>query len=140
MPPLADKNKRVPSTLTAIEATHVPADPATPAPVLLAYTPGRTFFSVCALEPNARAAVNVVWKSRTYVLHLAVSAEPYGAVTFYEDELAGRSAALQRRVTPEVLLGLLDRAKWYALVAGQYPAGIRAARPRHQTQDHQSAR
>src|SRR6202011_5490171 len=39
----------------------------------------------------------------------------------YEDELAGRSAALQRRVTPEVLLGLLDRAKSYALIAGQYP-------------------
>lgn len=110
-----------PSALTAIEAAHVSADPATPAPVLLAYTPGRTFFSVRALEPAARAAVNVVWKNRTFVLRLAVSAEPYGSVTFYEDDLAGRSAALQRRVTPEVLLGLLDRAKGFALVAAQYP-------------------
>lgn len=110
-----------PSALTAIEAAHVSADPATPAPVLLAYTPGRTFFSVRALEPAARAAVNVVWKNRTFVLRLAVSAEPYGSVTFYEDDLAGRSAALQRRVTPEVLLGLLDRAKGFALIAGQYP-------------------
>jgi len=110
-----------PSALTAIEAAHVSADPATPAPVLLAYTPGRTFFSVRALEPDARAAVNVVWKNKTYVLRFAVSPEPYGSVTFYEDELAGRSAALQRRVTPEVLLGLLDRAKNYGLIAGQYP-------------------
>jgi hypothetical protein len=110
-----------PSALTAIEAAQVSADPATPAPVLLAYTPGRTFFSVRALEPNARAAVNVVWKNKTFVLRFAVSAEPYGSVTFYEDELAGRSAALQRRVTPEVLLGLLDRAKGYGLIAGQYP-------------------
>jgi hypothetical protein len=110
-----------PSSLTAIEAAHVSADPATPAPVLLAYTPGRTFFSVRALESDARAAVNVVWKNKTYVLRFAASPEPYGSVTFYEDELAGRSAALQRRVTPEVLLGLLDRAKNYALISGQYP-------------------
>jgi len=110
-----------PSTLTAIEGAHISASPDTPAPVLLSYTPGRTFFSVRALEPNARAAVNVVWKSKTYVLRFAVSALPYGSVTFYEDELVGRSAALQRRVTPEVLLGLLDRAKSYALIAQQYP-------------------
>ena len=110
-----------PSALTAIEGAHVSASPETPAPVLLAYTPGRTFFSVRALEPNARAAVNVVWKNKTYVLHFAVSAEPCGSVTFYEDELAGRSVALQRRITPEVLLSLLDRAKSYALIAQQYP-------------------
>lgn len=110
-----------PSALTAIEGAHISADLATPAPVLLAYTPGRTFFSVRAVDPAARAAVNVVWKNKTYVLRFAASAEAYGSVTFYEDELAGRSAALQRRVTPEVLLGLLDRAKGYALIAEQYP-------------------
>lgn len=110
-----------PSALTAIEAAHVSADPATPAPVLLAYTPGRTFFSVRALEPDARAAVNVVWKNKTYVLRFAVGAEAYGSVTFYEDELAGRSAALQRRVTPEVLFALLDRAKSHAIIVQQYP-------------------
>lgn len=110
-----------PSALTAIEGANVSASPETPAPVLLAYTPGRTFFSVRALEPNARAAVNVVWKNKTYVLRFAVAPEPFGSVTFYEDELAGRSASLQRRVTPEVLLSLLDRAKSFALVAQQYP-------------------
>ncbi len=110
-----------PSSLTAIEAANVSANPETPAPVLLAYTPGRTFFSVRALEPTAKAAVNVVWKNKTYVLRFAVSAEPFGSVTFYEDEIAGRSAALHRRVTPEVLLALLDRAKNYALISTQYP-------------------
>lgn len=113
-----------PSALTAIEAANVSASPETPAPVLLAYTPGRTFFSVRALEPAAKAAVNVVWKNKTYVLHFAVSAEPYGSVTFYEDDLAGRSVALHRRVTPEVLLSLLDRAKSFALVAQQYPEAM----------------
>jgi len=110
-----------PSALTAIEGANVSASPETPAPVLLAYTPGRTFFSVRALEPNARAAINVVWKNKTYVLRFAVGPEPFGSVTFYEDEIAGRSASLHRRVTPEALLSLLDRAKNFSLVAQQYP-------------------
>lgn len=113
-----------PSALTAIEGANVSASPETPAPVLLAYTPGRAFFSVRALEPNARAAVNVVWKNKTYVLRFAISPEPYGSVTFYEDELAGRSASLHRRVTPDVLLGILDRAKNFPLVATQYPEAV----------------
>ncbi len=113
-----------PSSLTAIEAANVSANPETPAPVLLAYTPGRTFFSVRALEPAAKAAVNVVWKNKTYVLRFFVNAESYGSVTFYEDDLAGRSAALHRRVTPETLLGLLDRAKSFALVSAQYPEAV----------------
>jgi hypothetical protein len=113
-----------PSALTALEAANVSATPDTPAPVLLAYTPGRTFFSVRALEPNARAAVNVVWKNKTFVLRFAAGAQPYGSVTFYEDALAGRSPSLQHRVTPEVLLGLLDRAKSYALIRAQYPEAV----------------
>lgn len=113
-----------PSALTAIEAANVSTNPDTPAPVLLAYTPGRTFFSVRALEPAAKAAVNVVWKNKTYVLRFAVAPEPYGAVTFYENELAGRSTSLQRRVSPESLLVLLDRAKGYALTRTQYPEAV----------------
>lgn len=113
-----------PSALTAIEGANVSANPETPAPVLLAYTPGRTFFSVRALEPAAKAAVNVVWKNKTYVLRFAAGAEPYGSVTFYEDELAGPRAAQQRRVSPGVLLGLLDRAKGYTLTRVQYPEAV----------------
>jgi len=113
-----------PSAITAIEGANVSASPETPAPVLLAYTPGRYFFSVRALEPDARAAVNVVWRNKTYVIRFATGADPCGSVTFYEDELAGRSPALQRRVTPEVLLGLLDRAKSFQLIATQYPETV----------------
>jgi len=113
-----------PSALTAIEAANVSTSAETPAPVLLAYTPGRYFFSVRALDPAAKAAVNVVWRNKTYVIHFVTGAEPYGSVTFYEDELAGRSAVLRRRVTPEVLLGLLDRAKSFGLVAQQYPEAV----------------
>src|SRR4051812_28295923 len=60
-----------PSAPTAIEAANVSASPETVAPVMLTYTPGRYFFSVRATEPNARGAINVVWKNKTYVLRFA---------------------------------------------------------------------
>ncbi len=113
-----------PSAITAIEGANISGNPETPAPVLLAYTPGRYFFSVRAVEPNAKAAINVVWKNRTFVLRFAVSEQPYGSVTFYEDELTGRNTNLQRRVSPDVLLGLLDRAKSHRLVEMQYPEAV----------------
>ena len=113
-----------PSAITAIEGANVSASPETPAPLLLAYTPGRYFFSVRALDPTAKAAVNVVWKNKTYVLRFVTGPEPYGSVTFYEDELAGRSAGIRRRVSPELLLGLLDRAKSFGLMQTQYPEAV----------------
>jgi hypothetical protein len=113
-----------PSAITAIEGANISGNPETPAPVLLAYTPGRYFFSVRAVEPNAKAAINVVWKNRTFVLRFAVSPQPYGSVTFYEDELTGRNTNLRRRVSPDVLLGLLDRAKSHRLVEMQYPEAV----------------
>ncbi|HEX2853957.1 MAG TPA: hypothetical protein VHO24_12015 [Opitutaceae bacterium] len=121
-----------PSAPTAIEAANVSVSTETPAPVMLAYTPGRYFFSVRATEVNARAAINVVWKNKTYVLRLAESAEPFASVTFSEEALPGAGASSPRRVTPEVLLGLLDRAKNYALVQAQHPqtvSQIEHARP-----------
>lgn len=113
-----------PSAITAIEGANISGNPETPAPVLLAYTPGRYFFSVRAVEPNAKAAINVVWKNRTFVLRFAVAAQPYGSVTFYEDEFTGRNTNLRRRVSPDVLLGLLDRAKSHRLVEMQYPEAV----------------
>lgn len=113
-----------PSPITGLEGANVSASPDNPAPVLLAYTPGRYFFSVRALEPEARAGVNVIWKNKTYVIRFVAAEQPYASVTFYEDELAGRSASLQRRVTPDVLLGLLDRAKSFGLVQTQYPEAV----------------
>lgn len=113
-----------PSAITAIEGANVSGNPETPAPVLLAYTPGRYFFSVRAVDPAAKAAVNVVWKNRTFVLRFAVAAEPYSSVTFYDDELSGRNAGVRRRVSPDVLLGLLDRAKSHRLVEMQYPEAV----------------
>jgi len=114
-----------PSALTAIEGANVSSSTETPAPVLLAYTPGQHFFSVRALEPGAKGAVNVVWKGRTFVIRFQESAEPFGSVTFVEGDFGGRARAPQRRITPETLLGLLDEAKGFALLAPQYPEAVR---------------
>lgn len=112
-----------PSAPTAIEGANVSGNPDIPAPVMLSYTPGRSFFSVRATDPNAHAAVNVVWKNKTFVLRFAVGPEPYGSVTFYEEEPKDRRAA-QRRLNPELLLQLLDRAKSFQLVQAQYPEAV----------------
>lgn len=114
-----------PSALTALEAANVSANADTLAPVMLAYTPGRHFFSVRATDPAATAAVNVVWKNKTYVLRFAAKPEaPCSSVTFYEDDFAERKAARSTKVSPQVLLNLLDRAKNFSLIAAQYPEAV----------------
>jgi len=92
--------------------------------VLLTYNAGQYFLSVRALVPGAKGAVNIVWRNRTFVVRFHEGAAPYGSVTFYDDDLAGPGRAVQKRVTPEVLLGLLDRAKSYQLIEMQYPDAV----------------
>lgn len=113
-----------PSPPTALESAGITAKPETPAPVLLSHMPGRHYLSVRALKPDAQATLNVIWKNHTYIIRFTASETPYGSVTFYEDRLAGHSAALAKRVTPDVLLELLDRAKSYRLVHEQYPEAV----------------
>ncbi|WP_277508563.1 hypothetical protein [Ereboglobus sp. PH5-5] len=113
-----------PSAPSALESAGITAKPETPAPVLLSHVPGRHYLSVRALKPDAQATLNVIWKNHTYIICFTASEKPYGSVTFYEDRLAGRSSALAKRVTPDALLGLLDRAKTFRLVHEQYPEAV----------------
>jgi hypothetical protein len=113
-----------PSAISAIEGANITTSPETPAPVLLTYNAGQYFLSVRALEPNAKGAVNVVWRNRTFVMRFQEGPTPYGSVTFYDDNLSGPGRAVGKRVTPEVLLGLLDRAKSYQLIEMQYPDAV----------------
>jgi hypothetical protein len=131
-----------PSELTAIEGANVATSPDMPAPVMLSYTPGRYFFSVRAQAPDPApdqeknvtaaatatviATVNVIWKNRTFVIRFYISptSRPYGSVTFYEARLAGKNPSSVRRVNPEGLLELLDRAKSWRLIHQQYPEAV----------------
>lgn len=113
-----------PSTLTAIDGANVTVHPEMPAPVLLSYIPGRSFFSVRATEPNAKAAINVVWKNQTFVLRFITGPQPFGSVTFYEDDFGLSGTGTHRRVGAETLIGILDRAKNFHVVAAQYPQAV----------------
>ena len=113
-----------PSAISAIEGANVTTSPDMPAPVLLTYNAGQYFLSVRALVPNAKGAVNVVWRNRTFVVRFQEGPTPYGSVTFYDDNFSGPGRAVEKRVTPEVLLGLLDRAKSYQLIEMQYPDAV----------------
>jgi hypothetical protein len=113
-----------PSAISAIEGANVTTSPDMPAPVLLTYNAGQYFLSVRALVPNAKGAVNVVWRNRTFVMRFQEGPTPYGSVTFYDDNLSGPGRAVGKRVTPEVLLGLLDRAKSYQLIEMQYSDAV----------------
>lgn len=113
-----------PSAPSALESAGITSKPETPAAVLLSHTPGHHYLSVRALKPDAHATLNVIWKNRTYIIRFAASKTPFGSVTFYEDRLAGRSTTLAKRISPDVLLELLDRAKSYRLVHQQYPEAV----------------
>jgi hypothetical protein len=113
-----------PSAPSALEGANITNNPDAPAPVLMSHLPGRYYLSVRALKPDARATLNVILQNKTYIIRLAVAPHPYGSVTFYEDRIAGRSAVLAKRATPETLLALLDRAKSYRLIREQYPEAV----------------
>ncbi|OAM91864.1 hypothetical protein OH491_07370 [Termitidicoccus mucosus] len=113
-----------PSAPSALEGANISNNPDAPAPVLMSHLPGRYYLSVRALTPDARATLNVILQNKTYIIRLAVAPHPYGSVTFYEDRVAGHSAALAKRATPETLLALLDRAKSHRLIREQYPEAV----------------
>jgi len=125
-----------PSAPTALEGAHITTQPDQPAPVMLSHTPGRFYFSVRALQPDARATLNVIHKNKTYIFRFSVSEQPYGSVTLFEERIGGGLAHASRGVEPEMLLSLLDRAKSYRLVKDQRPDAVRQVEHRAPTANH----
>ena len=110
-----------PQPITALEGSGITTDPKTLAKMLLSYHAGDRFFSVRALEEPATADLNVVINRKVYVVQLTTDKEPFQSVRFYPaDEPPARSAG-QPNVGTTRLLGLLDKAKAYPLLAEQYP-------------------
>lgn len=108
-----------PSAIGALDAANVGAKPEEAPPVLLAHSPGATFFTVRALKPDAQAAVNVLVQGRAYALTFCAGAAVDRTVTFTERN-AGE--AVPTRLSPARFLNLLDRAKSWRSLAQQYPA------------------
>jgi hypothetical protein len=110
-----------PQSITALEGSGITADPKVPARMLLSYHAGDRFFSVRALTDPATADLNVIINRKVYVLELASDKESFQSVTFYPSDEPATQPAGQPNVGPSRLLGLLDKAKAYPLLAGQYP-------------------
>lgn len=110
-----------PAALTALEGGNVSVQAADSPPVLLSYQPGAAFFSVRALRDDAKAAINVVFRGKVFVLTFQTEAVADRAVSFVDeaDFAAARQGAMP---APERLRGLIDRAKRHELIARQYPA------------------
>jgi hypothetical protein len=110
-----------PQPITALEGSGITADPKTPAKMLLSYHAGDRFFSIRALADPANATINVIINRKVYVIELATDKEPFQSVTFYPADEPPAQSAGQPNVGPSRLLGLLDKAKAYPLLAEQYP-------------------
>jgi hypothetical protein len=110
-----------PQPITALEGSGLTADPKTSAKMLLSYHAGDRFFSIRSLADLANATLNVIISRKVYVIELATDKEPFQSVTFYPADEPPAQSVGQPNVGPSRLLGLLDKAKAYPLLAEQYP-------------------
>ncbi len=118
-----------PGALTSIDGANIGANAKDKPPVLLSYVAGRYFFSVRAMQPEARGALNVVYQDQTYAFNFYNHEDsiPYRTVRLVQsdDPMAasglGVNGEAPRRTSPTVLVDLLDRAKSYPLIQRAYP-------------------
>jgi hypothetical protein len=73
------------------------------------------------LVDPATAVLNVIINRKVYVVELATDKEPFQSVTFYPMDEPPAQSAGQPNVGPSRLLGLLDKAKAFPILADQYP-------------------
>ncbi len=110
-----------PQPITALEGSGITADPKTKAQMMLSYHAGDRFLSVRSLIDPATAVLNIIINRKVYVIQLGTDKEPFQSVTFYPADEPPAQSARQPNVGPSRLLGLLDKAKAYPLLAEQYP-------------------
>jgi hypothetical protein len=110
-----------PQPITALEGSGITTDPKTPAKMLLSYHAGDRFLSVRPLTDAATATLNIIINRKVYVVELATDKDPFQSVTFYPADEPPAQSSRQPNVGPSRLLGLLDKAKAYPLLAEQYP-------------------
>lgn len=109
-----------PDRITALDGANLATDD-TGAPVQLAHQPGAGYFSVRALRPEARAAVNVLLRGQVIALEFRTGENPDRTVTFFDPAREPAGAAPARGSRAARCLSLLDRAKNHAELAAQHP-------------------
>ncbi len=112
-----------PSPIAAIDGALTTTDGKTPGLFQVAHTKGTGYFSARALVAGATTNLNVRWNNRTYVFELHESREP-----FYSLILRGgkeRASGPARPLTPNRLLGILDKVKAFPLLREHHPEIVR---------------
>lgn len=109
-----------PDKIAALDGANLSAKPEE-APVQLSHQPGASYFSVRALRPDAKAAVNVLVRDQVFALEFLTGDAPDRTVTFYDAATPEMGAASGIPSRAGLCLSLLDRAKNHAALAGQYP-------------------
>lgn len=109
-----------PDKITALDGANLSAKPEE-APVQLSHQPGTGYFSVRALRPDAKAAVNVLLRDQVFALEFQTGGMPDRTVTFYDapTPVVGPVSGTISRAA--LCLSLLDRAKNHAALAMQHP-------------------
>jgi hypothetical protein len=103
-----------PSPISAIDGALIAADGKTPGLFQIAHTNGTAYLSIRALAKGAVTNLNIRWNDRTYVFELRESEQAcYSLILRSESD---KSSAGSRPLTPNRLLGLLDKAKAFALL------------------------
>ena len=111
-----------PSPISAIDGALLTLDGKTPGLFQVAHTKGTAFLSLRALAKDAATNLNVRWNNRTYAFELHESSEPwYSVVLRGAPEKSSRGP---RPLTPPRLLGLIDKAKAFALLQTQQPDAV----------------
>jgi hypothetical protein len=114
-----------PTPIEAIDGAGFTVDGKTPGQFQLGHTRGSAFLSVRALTPKASANLNIRWNGQTYVFELTESSAPVlslnmEAMPAPEDAGVGQAPD----VSPNRLLGLLDKAKAFPLLKAQQPESV----------------
>ena len=137
-----------PHPIQSLDGASLTTDARTPGLFQVAQSGGNSSLALRALAPGASANFNVRMEDRTYVFLLTESQSPMLAVNFLSSAAAETtttaagpaSESSAPSLTPEQLLGLLDRARNYQTLRQHHPsfvADVTIAQPRSVT-DHAS--
>ncbi|MEP6672957.1 MAG: hypothetical protein ABJF10_27590, partial [Chthoniobacter sp.] len=111
-----------PGPISAIDAALVSTDAKHAGLFQISHSPGAYFLSCKSLVRNGQTNLNVRWDNKTYVLELQDSATPVLSLIFRVK--TDKDDQHKRLVTPAELLGLLDKAKAYPLLAPSHPDAV----------------
>jgi hypothetical protein len=108
-----------PGPISALEGANVGLKPDEAPAVLLSFQPGAAYFSLRAQKDGAGGAMNVIFRGQVFVLSLVCGPDADRSVTFLDEPMVGGE---RRPATPEVLRGLVKRARHETRLANLFPA------------------